>query len=108
LRVYADNFYAASGEESVCLSGLTGYMITAGVLTPLFSIASYLYSTQYWFLQLLYITTHNVPMQLSIPNKEKCLSLMCNPLSYLLAPVSVAMIAFFCHSSTGIELQLAP
>ena len=130
-RVYADNFYAVAVNHTITingtmtvvtehvrpeegayhLSGFTWYMMITGAVIPLVSIALYLYFNQYWFLQLLYVIRSKEDKTNSkraktienIPDKEKFLSLLCNPLSFLLGPVLVSMMIFFILGTVGYD-----
>ena len=124
-RIYADNFYGepmnttafingtlenvtiyvAPADGSYRLVGFTVYMIIAGAIIPLWSIAAYLYFNQYWFLQLLYVIRRKEKGDLldqqraerieNMPNKDKWVSLLFNPLSYVIAlPLMVMMVLF--------------
>ena len=130
-RIYADNFYGeptnttavingtlenitiyvAPEAGSYRLVGYTVYMIIAGAIIPLWSIVAYLYLNQYWFLQLLYVIRSKeeggaVNQQRAqrieqIPSREKCLSLLSDPLSYVIALPLMAMMVFFVIGASG-------
>ena len=130
-RIYADNFYGepknttevingtlenvtiyvAPEEGSYRLVGYTVYMIIAGAIIPLWSIVTYLYLNQYWFLQLLYVIRNKeqggtVNQQRAqrieqIPSNEKWLSLLFNPLSFVIALPLMAMMVFFVVGAFG-------
>ena len=130
-RIYADNFYGeptnataiingtlenitiyvAPEEGSYRLVGYTVYMIIAGAIIPLLSIVVYLYLNQYWFLQLLYVIRSKekggvVNQQRAqrieqIPSKEKWLSSLFNPLSYMIGLPLMAMMVFFVIGAFG-------
>ena len=124
-RIYADNFYGepknttavingtlinvtiyvAPEEGSYRLGGYAIFMIIAGAVIPLWSIAAYLYYNQYWFLQLLYVIRSkekggvvNQQRAQSIeqmPCKEKCLSFLFKPMSFVIGlPLVMVMMLF--------------
>ena len=86
-------------------------MIIAGAIIPLWSIVAYLYLNQYWFLQLLYVIRskekggerdHQRPQRIEqIPSKEKWLSLLFNPISYVIALPLMVMMVFFTMGAFG-------
>ena len=140
-RIYADNFYGepvvttapingtlenitiyvAPEEGSYRLVGFTIYMVITGGIIPLYSIAAYVYINQYWFQQLLYVIRSKekggaVNRQRAqcieqIPSREKWLSLLFNPLSYVVGlPLTAMMLAFtfgaFGHDYDNLEEAL--
>ena len=130
-RIYADNFYGepmnatafingtlenvtiyvAPTEGSYRLVGFTVYMIIAGAIIPLWSIAAYLFFNQYWFLQLLYVIRRKekgdfIDQQRAerienMPNKDKWVSLLFNPFSYLIALPFMTMMVLFVMGAFG-------
>ena len=131
-RVYADNFYGLTVNRTITInrtmtivteymkpeegayhiSNFTWYMIVMGAVIPLLSFPLFIYVLQQVLVPAdIYVIRsgedkNNFRCAAKIdviPEKEKCLSVLCSPPSYVFAPLLTAMMVFFILGAVGVD-----